>query len=210
MDVLVICGGIGSGKSEVCRIIGNAFSCGVYCADERVKELYLTHPSLLTDIEDSLGCMLRDECGRFMPGALAGIIFKDRNALETVEDLVFPVLTADFRVWAKDYENDDFVIFESATILEKPQFEGFWDKLIIVDAPVSLRVERACRRDSSTVDAVLSRIAHQPMMNLISEGKVPESVDALICNDGTLDVLRDRTMKVINELYYKNIKPKSK
>ena len=36
MEILVITGGIGSGKSEVCRILQELYGCGVYNADERV------------------------------------------------------------------------------------------------------------------------------------------------------------------------------
>ena len=63
MQVLIVTGGIGSGKSEVCRIIQDAFDCGVYNADARVKMLYDNHPSLLDDIEAELGTALRDSDG---------------------------------------------------------------------------------------------------------------------------------------------------
>lgn len=202
MDVLVISGGIGSGKSEVCRILREEFSCGVYTADERVKDLYVSDSALLSDIERALSCSFRDGNGNFSPAGLADIIFSDRNALTIVEDLVFPVLMKDFREWSKAYRTDDFVVFESATVLEKEQFVGFGDKVIIVDAPFSLRAERACRRDSSSKESVLARMSNQKMMNLVSEGIIPERVHAVICNDGSLEELRKKTVTLINELYF--------
>ena len=59
MDILIVTGGIGSGKTEVCRILQELYGCGVYNADERVKMLYDVHPSLLNDIEALTGEPMR-------------------------------------------------------------------------------------------------------------------------------------------------------
>lgn len=201
MDILVVTGGIGSGKSEVCRILTDVYGCGVYNADERVKMLYDVHPTLLADIESMLGESMRDSGGKFVPARLSARIFSDRNLLKTVENLVFPALIDDFRDWAAGYGDDKFVVFESATILEKPQFEGFADKVILVDSLVETRLERACRRDSAPRESIYSRMLNQQMMNRISDGEIKPEVDAVIHNLGTLSDLRMNTVRVINELY---------
>ena len=96
MDILVVTGGIGSGKSEVCRILQKEFGCGLYNADQSVKRLYDTHPTLLEDIEEVTGVILRDDNGRFVPSRLSEKIFSDKELLLKVEDLVFPALNEDF------------------------------------------------------------------------------------------------------------------
>ena len=96
MMVLVVTGGIGSGKSEVCRIMRDMGYRCQYNADARAKALYEEHPTLLADIEKSLGCILRDEEGHFQPSKLAAVIFTDRNALEQVEAHLFPAMIDDF------------------------------------------------------------------------------------------------------------------
>lgn len=201
MEVLVVTGGIGSGKSEVCAIIRDEFSCGVYEADVRVRNLYVSHPTLLSEIESGLGLSCRDASGNFCPGTLSGRIFSDRRALETVESMVFPVLMEDFKEWCKDYDSDCFVVFESATVLEKPQFEGFADKVIVVDAPFDVRVERACRRDCTSEEAVRDRMMNQKLMNRVSEGFVPEGADAVIRNTGSLTELREAAVRTIKDLF---------
>ena len=103
MEILVITGGIGSGKSEVCRILQELYGCGVYNADERVKLLYDIHPTLLDDIEKLIGEGLRDDDGRFVPSRLSARIFADRKVLLDVEALVFPALIDDFHTWAKNH-----------------------------------------------------------------------------------------------------------
>lgn len=201
MEILVITGGIGSGKSEVCRILQECYSCGVYNADERVKFLYDIHPTLLNDIETLTGDSLRDGDGRFVPSRLSARIFSDRRLLKEVEKLVFPALMDDFRSWAEGYADDRFVAFESATILEKPELQGFGDKVVLVDAMVETRLERACLRDSAPRESIYARMLNQKMMNSISDGEMKPEVDAVIHNLGTLSDLRYSTIRVIKELY---------
>ena len=203
MQILIVTGGIGSGKSEVCQIIQDTFSCGVYNADARVKMLYDVHPSLLNDIEAALATDLRDDQGKFVPSHLAKCIFNDKDKLQTVESFVFPALIDDFEQWKADYIDDDFGVFESATVLEKPQFKGFGDKVILVDAPFQTRLERASRRDGVTKDMIYSRMMNQVMMNRISDGEIDPGTDAVIHNDCTLDELRDQVLLTIEGLYGK-------
>lgn len=201
MEVLVITGGIGSGKTEVCRILQEIYGCGVYNADERVKMLYDVHPTLLDDIEKLVAEPLRDGEGKFVPSRLSARIFRDRSLLRQVEALVFPALVEDFETWAQQYSDTRFVVFESATVLEKPEFRGFGDKVVLVDSLVETRLERACMRDSAPRESVYARMLNQRMMNSISDGELQPEVDAVIHNLGTLTDLKYSTIRVINELY---------
>ena len=197
--VIIVTGGIGSGKSEVCRILMNQFPCSLYEADSRAKELYSKYPSLLTEIETALGGSFRDEEGKFLPHAMAERIFADEKAVTLVENLLFPYLKADFEEFMKTSQN--IVIFESATILEKPFFDDFGDKVILVDALYQTRLERACSRDSSTRDAVMARMDRQKLMNAFSDGTIDtyqigsryerakNRVDEIIMNDSSIQEL---------------------
>ena len=200
MEILVVTGGIGSGKSEVCRILSEEFSCGVYNADSRVKLLYDVHPTLLFDIERLVGDSLRDDEGRFVPARLSARIFSDRSLLKQVEGMVFPALMEDFATWTKAYSQDTFVVFESATILEKPELKGFGDKVILVDAQVETRLERACRRDSASKESISSRMQNQKLMNELSAGYEDPRIDCRILNDSSLEELVCRTRNAINSL----------
>lgn len=201
MEILVVTGGIGSGKSEVCRILQEEFGCGVYNADLSVKRLYDAHPTLLTGLEELLGESLRDEHGRFVPARLASRIFEDRNLLLEVESLVFPALTDDFNAWAKDHADERFVVFESATILEKPQLAGFGDRVLVVDAPLDTRLERACMRDGADKEKISARMKNQTLMNGISEGRDCARADRIISNVGSLEDLRKQTLSYIEDIY---------
>lgn len=197
MKVVVVTGGIGSGKSEVCRILSEMGLHLQYDADDRVKRLYSEHPSLLDDIESQTGCLLRDDAGVFVPSRLAERIFADADALKLVESLVFPALMDDFRQFCTMNSGHAYVIFESATILEKPQFDGFGDVVILVDAPFDVRLKRACIRDNADRDKVLARMSNQKLMNLLSEGLTDPRIDVVIMNDGTVEDLEAKVRKMV-------------
>lgn len=192
MEIWVITGGIGSGKSEVCRILRRHGISAQYDADSRVKALYNEVPGLLSSIETALSCNLKDENGFFQTRKLAEIIFSDSYALKKVEGIVFPALTDDFNAFLKRNHDEAVVIFESATILEKPYFEGFGDKIILVDAPFEIRLQRACTRDGISEDAVRARMANQELMNRLSEGVTDPRIDLVIMNDGTAEELEHK------------------
>ena len=96
MTVLVVTGGIGSGKSLVCRLLHQKYGVPVYDADAKAKEIYGKYPAVVDMMEEVLGKSLRDCDGNFMPRALADVIFNDGSALQEVEKILFPVLKQDF------------------------------------------------------------------------------------------------------------------
>lgn len=200
MMVVVVTGGIGSGKSVVCRILNEKYGWPVYDADARVKQLYVSHPSLLADIECALGESFRDADGVFEPKALAGRIFSDSLALAMVERLVFPCLTEDFECWKEAYSASEHVVLESATILEKPQLRGLGDVYVLVDAPVDVRCARAASRDGVGPEEIMRRMSCQKMLNAFSDGRQSAQVDYVIGNDSTPENLVAKVDDLVSKM----------
>ena len=152
-----ITGGIGSGKSTVCRLFAQK-GIAVYDSDAAAKRLMQ---------ED--GALRRQLAGRFGEGTfrngvldrayLAGIVFADPQALADLNALVHPVVMRDFDAWAARQEGS-YVILDSAILFEAG-LEGCVDKTVAVLAPRELRIERTCRRDGCGADQVVRRIAAQ-------------------------------------------------
>ena len=205
MRILAVTGGIGSGKSEVCRMLAAHGLQLQYNADARAKALYTECPGLLDSMEDALGCVLRAEDGTFIPSALAAVIFTDKGAMEKVEALLYPEMIRDFHKVMAEAAEDQIVVFESATFLEKKQFDGFADICLLVDAPFEVRLERACARDAASKDAVLARMRCQTLMNALSEGCSDPRIDYTVLNDGTRQELEDKVLKVLKEIENINI-----
>ena len=197
MKVVVVTGGIGSGKSLVCRMLAEK-GIPVYEADKRAKLLYVGVPSMLDDIEASLGVTLRDSNGDFVPAILAEVIFRDKTALKKVEDILFPVMKKDFAQWS-EAQGKEVTAFESATVLEKPQFDGFGDIVLLVDAPVEVRRSRAMQRDGVSEEAIRMRLKAQPMMNRLSQGETDPRIDHVLLNDSTEEDLERKLDEFIEK-----------
>ena len=197
MKIIVVTGGIGSGKSVACRFLSTEFGWPIYCADKKVKELYVKSPSLLKSIEESLKMSFRDRDGKFYPASLAAVIFSDSRALEIVEGLVFPELIEDFVLWQSEHKDAACVVLESATILEKPQLKGIGDVVLLIDAPLEVRLSRTVERDRTDADSVQRRMEVQGLMNDVSAGLVPPPADVVVMNDSSVEELYDRLRKFV-------------
>ena len=200
MKILAVTGGIGSGKSEVCRILAENGLALQYNADSRAKELYVECPGLLDEIEKELGERFTDAEGNFVPSRLAAVIFSDAAALEKVEALLFPEMIRDFHRMMAEAAQDQIVVFESATFLEKKQFDGFADIVLLVDAPFDMRLERACRRDGASKEAIIARMKNQRLMNELSEGLEDPRINYRVQNDGTRQELEHKVLSVLSQI----------
>lgn len=150
-----ITGGIGSGKSTVCRLFEQR-GVAVYDSDAAAKRLMAGE--LREQIEARFGAdVFRG--GELDRGYLAEVVFGDPQALADLNALVHPAVMRDFEAWA-GRQQDDYVILESA-ILFDAGLEGSVDKTVAILAPDALRVERTCRRDKSDAEQVRRRMAAQ-------------------------------------------------
>ena len=204
---LLITGGIGSGKSEVCRYLAEK-GVSVYNADSAAKKLYEQDKFLVANIEKALGCSLLNHYGQLDRRKLSSIVFSSSEALAKLESMVHPIVLEDFMNWRKAQEKNNwcsyagvepFVAIESAIILEKKIFDDRYDSVILVDAPEETRLERASKRDNVDKKDIAARMA---MQNLYKS-----KADAIIVNDSSLEALYDRTDIAIKTLYlYDNLK----
>lgn len=201
---LVVTGGIGGGKSLVCSMFAGK-GIPVYDSDSRTKALYDSVPDLPKRISQVLGVDVCSSDGTLNRSKLAEAVFSDAQKLELLESAVYPEVKKDFLKWRDSFSGTDvpFVIMESAVILEKPFFRDVMDAVLVVDAPVQLRLERAVLRDRADADSVRRRMARQKLLNEISSGKVPPGVDFVIMNDGDIDSLSREVDRLFSLLVQK-------
>lgn len=207
MRTVAVTGGIGSGKSAVCALLSER-GIPVYDSDSAAKRLYSKDDSLLDAVEEAFGCGLRLPDGTFDRARLSSIVFSAPERLKTLEGIVHPAVLKDFKRWnamqsarfegrgGSDtfFGKEPFCVLESAIILDKPEFLSVVSKVVMVDAPLALRLERACRRDGTSQEEVIKRIAAQRFD--ISK------VDAFIRNNGTPERLKTETEKVFGGLKF--------
>ncbi len=190
MTTLAITGGIGSGKSAVAAILSSE-GIPVYDSDSAAKSLYDRNQELVGKLEESLGVPLRDTEGRFDRRLLASALFSDPDRRSVVESIVHPLVKEDFLRW-RDDQKAPVVAIESAIIGRVPSMADIPDVTVRVEAPEDERIRRVSRRSGLSPDEVRARIAAQP-----SDTAVP---DAVIVNDSTEEVLRQRTIKLLKKL----------
>src|SRR5574344_1857802 len=115
MKTVIITGGIGSGKSSVCKYLASK-GVPVYDCDARAKELYDQSPIILKSLEKTLGRDLRGADGKLDRKLLASIIFNDDKALEMVDSIVHPAVIEDFNRWKETFADAPFDVTESALV----------------------------------------------------------------------------------------------
>ncbi len=152
-----ITGGIGSGKSSVCRLFARR-GVAVYDSDSQARRLMHEEPALRQALADRFGAGLYRD-GALDRKGLAEVVFRDPQALAGLNALVHPAVMRDFAAWA-GRQAGDYVILESA-ILFDAGLERWVDRTVAVLAPVELRIQRTCRRDHCDPEAVRRRIAAQ-------------------------------------------------
>lgn len=160
-----ITGGIGSGKSTVCRLFAQR-GVAVYDSDAEAKRLMAESPELRAAVSARFGAEAYAGGALDRP-YLAGKVFSDPAALADLNALVHPAVLADFAAWAERQEGS-YVILESA-ILFDAGLEDSVDRTVAVLAPLELRLERTCRRDKCDPEAVRRRIAAQSDDDVLSE-----------------------------------------
>lgn len=160
-----ITGGIGSGKSTVCRLFAQR-GVAVYDSDAEAKRLMAENPALRAGIAVRFGAEAYAG-GALNRAYLAATVFSDPAALADLNALVHPAVMADFAAWAERQEGS-YVILESAILFEAG-LEGSVDRTVAVLAPLELRVGRTCRRDKCDPESVRRRIAAQAGDDLLRE-----------------------------------------
>lgn len=152
-----ITGGIGSGKSTVCRLFA-ARGVAVYDCDAAAKRLMAEDEALKGAIVARFGTACY-EGGELNRTYLAEQIFGSDEAREALNGLVHPAVIADFERWAEQ-QAGEYVVLESAILFEAG-LEKHLDCVVAILAPKALRLERAMKRDGALREQIEARMATQ-------------------------------------------------
>lgn len=184
MKRIAVTGGIGSGKSTLCALLAER-GAAVYDSDSAAKRLMTESAVLRERIAAEFGPEAYDAAGRLDRAYLAAAIFSDAGARERLNGIVHPAVMDDFERWCGEHAADDYVLFESAVLFDSG-LAGRFDITVAVVAPLPLRLERACRRDSAEPAAVERRIAAQ-----MSDDELSARADFTVVNIDRGDLAAD-------------------
>ncbi|NLN29855.1 MAG: dephospho-CoA kinase [Bacteroidales bacterium] len=154
---LGITGGMGSGKTSVCKVFG-ILGIPVFFADPEAQILMNSKASIIRGINDIAGKDMYPG-GILNREELAGIIFKDPDKLKKVNSLVHPFVFDRFNDWAEN-QTAPYVILEAAILFESGGSVHV-DRIVTVTAPLEERISRLTAGDRLTREQVVERIRNQ-------------------------------------------------
>lgn len=174
-----VTGGIGSGKSTVCKIF-EALGISVYYADDRGKTLMVENPKLVEHIIAEFGRESYTNTGQLDRAHLAKMVFPNPERLEKLNSFVHPAVADDFEKWVFANQDKDYLLKEAALLYEIGSYKAL-DASICVMAPKGVRTQRVLLRDAQrTVEQVEQIIERQT--NDVTRRKLS---DYRVDNDGT-------------------------
>jgi len=173
-----ITGGIGSGKSIVCRL----FSCldiPVYDADTRAKWLTNHDSAIREAVIALLGAESYTASGEYNRAFVSSLVFQNADLLKELNGIIHPAVMKDTEVWMEKNSAFPYLIKEAA-IMNKAGEHNNLDYVVVVQAPVALRLSRIKGRDKNRSEEEIRAIIKRQ----ISDEERGQIADFTINNDG--------------------------
>jgi dephospho-CoA kinase len=195
MKTLGVTGGIGSGKSTVCRLFKD-LGARVFVADDVAKRLMQQDPTVRREIVDAFGPESYDAEGRLDRAYLAQQVFGDEENVARINAIVHPRVFEAFRQVAREaaQEGVELLVHEAALIFEAGG-DRHLDAVAVVDAPEAVRVRRVVERDGVAPEQVRARMQHQ-----LPPEELRRRADFVIDNAGNEEALRSQVQAVYDAM----------
>ena len=181
--MIVLSGGIGSGKSVVAGIL-RLEGYGVFDCDYEAKEMMHNDPNLVKTIKGIVGDDIYDASGLLDKKKLASLIYTDASVRNTLNEVVHSQVRQKIREWLAETPKNIFV--ESAIAVQSglaAMARGIW----IVSASIPVRIARVkCRdgRNHDEIERIILAQAEEERLTVDFKGKV-----TVIDNDGSIPLL---------------------
>ena len=190
MTNIAVTGGIACGKSLV----------GAYLAEQGVPVCdadALAHDAMrkgnvaFDEVVSAFGQGLVGVDGELDRNDLGRIVFSDAVARETLNSIVHPRVEALMRIWLAEQTDRACVI---VPLLFEAKMDRGWDAVVGVCSSRESQMARLAERGLSLQDAELRIEAQMPLR------KKMEMVEFVIVNNGTKELLKRQTLKVMDNI----------
>lgn len=169
-----ITGGMGAGKSVISEMM-RCLGIPVYDADIASKKILNSNTKVKTQLIELLGEEIFSN-GQLNRPLMAQLIFNNNELLLKTNAIIHPAVFNDFIAWS-EAQNKEVVACETAILFESGMV-SYFDSILMVSAPLEIRIERCIKRNNFTREQVLERIAKQ-----MDESKKIELSDFVIDNN---------------------------
>jgi len=176
-----ITGGIGVGKTFCCRIF-EILDIPIYYADLRAKLLMVSDQDVKSSIIKNFGEESYTEEGELNRTYLAKVVFGDKEKTKIINQIVHPAVGLDLINWFNTVKAK-YGLYEAALMYESGSI-SFLDKVIVVDAPEAIRVERIKKRDGISNEEIKQRMSKQ-----MPQKEKVKKADYVIINDNSTSLI---------------------
>lgn len=161
MTTIAITGGIGSGKSHLCRIIEES-GAPIFYADPVAKHIIRTHSAVQRDLRSLVGAKVYDAEGQLVKSVLAAYLCQGPEFSHRVDAIVHPRVAEAWQTFVEQHSSSDapYIYMECALLFESG-FERLVDKTLLVTCDEEERIRRVMRRDGIDRETVLRWMALQ-------------------------------------------------
>jgi len=209
VKVLGVCGGIGSGKSQACKLLVSELGCMAHIdADTTAHVVYEPGSKALEDIAGLFGSDILLENGQIDRKKLGNIVFADKNAMSQLEHIVWPHVKRviqsrieELRSNTSDANDNEVpvIVLEAAMLLDA-DWEDLLDGLWVVTTPTDIALDRlVTNRDLSMEEAqkrMDAQASRRGVGNLAEEVK-NGVVTSVIENKGSIQELTDSLRRAL-------------
>ncbi|MFC3562739.1 dephospho-CoA kinase [Pedobacter jamesrossensis] len=155
-----ITGGIGSGKTTVCKVF-EVLGIPVFYADTEAKDIMMKDSLLIDGIKSTFGAASYFEDGKLNNKHIASIVFNNEAELTKLNALVHPAVFRAFDAWEETISsNVPYTLKEAALLFESGSYK-MCDTTILVTAPLETKLKRVMQRDGVSAEQVKARMDRQ-------------------------------------------------
>lgn len=190
--IVGLTGGIASGKSTVSNLF-RKYGIEIVDADKLAKEVSEKKESI-EKISNIFGKDILDSDGKIVREKLREKAFKNRELLQELNKIIHPQVMEYFKRKKEENSKDEILIFD-IPLLYETKMEYLCDKIIVVGVDVQKQIRRVVARDGSSEE-----LAKKIIFNQMPLDEKIKKADIVIMNDGTLDELEAKVMKIYREL----------
>lgn len=171
-----ITGGIGSGKTLICKVFAH-LGVPQYSSDTEARNIVNRNAHVKESIKTVFGKDVYDQDGNLDRKKIAGFVFNDKEKLEKLNSIVHPEVQTHFQNWLSLHKEQKYVLKEAAILIESGAYKEL-DFIITVVSPLELKIKRIMKRDGISREAIL-----KVMENQMSDSEKIKLSDFVIVND---------------------------
>lgn len=186
--IVAITGGIASGKSTVARML-NDQGIDMVDADDVAREVVKPGTQALKSIQNHFGDEIIQPNGELNRRRLREIIFANSDERGWLENLLHPLIGNEIQAQLEN-ASSDYTLMVVPLLVGSP-LQSLADRILVVDMPAALQIQRVCQRDE-----VCEEQARQTIASQASREQRLVIADDILVNDDSLESLQAKALKL--------------